>query len=187
MNPLKPNINSYYKQKQMIARVDRQGNILGQIEKWEAHRKGILHKAFTVAIIYKNKLIIQHRKHIAFDGVFDVTISSHQLFVDDKLEDTITATLKTLKREWNIEKKDLVKPIVNEGCVYYKAKDKYSEFTEHEMCDLLVCEIKTLKEPNFDFAYGYSLISKKELSNTSSRLYQNLAPWVKVMIKGKLL
>ena len=54
MNPLKPNINSYYKQKQMIARVDRQGNILGQIEKWEAHRKGILHKAFTVAIIYKN-------------------------------------------------------------------------------------------------------------------------------------
>lgn len=181
------NLNSYYKQKQMLARVNRKGNILGEIEKWEAHKKGILHKAFTVAIIYKNKLLVQHRKHVAFDGVFDVTISSHQLFVNGKLEDTITATLNTLKREWNIEKKDLIKPIVNEGCVYYKAKDKYSEFTEHEMCDLLVCEIKTLKEPNFDFAYGYSLVSKEELKRKDSRLYKNLAPWVLVMIKEKFL
>ena len=171
----------------MIARVDLKGNILGQIEKWEAHKKGILHKAFTVAIIYKDKLLVQHRKHVAFDGVFDVTISSHQLFIDDKLEDTIDATLKTLRREWNIGKKNLVKPIVNEGCVYYKAKDKYSEFIEHEMCDLLIAEIKTLQAPNFDFAYGYSLVSKDELKRTTSRLYQNLAPWVKVMIRKNLL
>ena len=180
-------MNTHYKKKMMIARVDKQGNILGQIEKWEAHRKGILHKAFTVAIIYKDKLLVQHRKHPVFNGVLDVTSSSHQVYENGKLQDTIKATFLTLKREWNIEKKDLVKPLVNEGAVYYKAKDKYSEFTEHEVCDLVVAEIKTLKEPNFDFAYGYSLVSKKELSNTSSRLYQNLATWVKVMVKEKFL
>lgn len=171
----------------MIARVNRKGEILGQIEKWEAHKKGILHKAFTVAIIYKDKLLVQHRKHVAFDGVLDVTISSHQLFINGKLEDTIEATLNTLKREWNIDKRDLVKPLVNQGAVYYKAKDKFSEFTEHEFCDLVVAEIKALKEPNFDFAYGYSLVTKEEMQNTNSRLYKNLAPWVKVMIGEKLI
>lgn len=180
-------MNSYYKQKQMIATCDKQGNITGEIEKWEAHKKGILHRAFTVAIIYNGQLLVQHRKHIAFDGVLDVTISSHQLMKDGKLEDTIESTLNTLKREWNITKKDLAKPIKNNGWVYYKAKDKFSEFTEHEVCDLLVAEIKKLKEPDFEFAYGYSLVSKEELGRKNSRLYQNLAPWVKVMVEKDLL
>lgn len=179
--------HSYYKQIQMIARCDKKGNILGEIEKWEAHKKGILHRAFTVAIMYKNKILLQHRKHPAFGGVLDATISSHQLFIDGQLEDTVKSTLKTLKREWNISKKDLVKPLRNDGKVYYKAKDKFSEFIEHEVCDILVAEIKTLKEPNLEFAYGYSLVTKKELRDTSSRLFSQLAPWVKVMISEKLL
>lgn len=180
-------LNSYLKQKQVIATCDKKGNITGEIEKWEAHKKGILHRAFTVAIIYKGKILVQHRKHIAFDGVLDVTISSHQLMIKGKLEDTIESTLNTLEREWNISKRDLVKPIKNTGWVYYKAKDTFSEFTEHEVCDLLFAEIKTLKEPNFEFAYGYSLVSKEELLRKDSRLYKNLAPWVKVMIEKNLL
>lgn len=172
---------------QIIATCDKEGNITGKIERWEAHRKGILHRAFTVAIIYKNKFLVQHRKHPAFNGIFDVTISSHQLMINGKLEDTLTSTLNTLKREWNISEKDLVKPLRNEGVVYYKAKDKYSEFTEHEVCDLLVAEIKTLREPNLEFAYGYSLVSKEELKRKNSRLYNSLAPWVKVMVEKDLL
>lgn len=180
-------INSYYKQKQMIATCDKNGNITGEIEKWEAHRKGILHRAYTVAIIHKNKLLLQHRKHPAFGGVLDATISSHQLVINGQLEDTIDSTYKTLEREWNITKKDLVKSVRNDGWVYYKAKDKFSEFWEHEVCDILVAEIKTLKEPNFDFAYGYSIVTMDELHDKTTLLYQNLAPWVKVMIKKNLL
>ncbi len=175
--------HSYYLQKQYIAKVDRKGNIIGQIEKWEAHRKGILHKAFTIAVFYKGDILLQHRKHPAFDGVFDATISSHQLIKDGKLEDTIKASEKTLKREWNISKKDLVKPLKEIGSVYYKAKDLYSEYIEHEVCSVVVAEIKTLRQPNLDFAYGYSLVTKKELANKNSRIFQNLAPWVKVMIR----
>ena len=178
---------SYYKQKQMIATCDKKGNVTGEIEKWEAHMKGILHRAFTVAIIHDGKILLQHRKHPAFGGVLDATISSHQLMVNGKLDDTIESTLKTLEREWNITKKDLVNPIRNDGHVYYKAYDKFSDFIEHEVCDILVAEIKTLKEPNFEFAYGYSLVTKKELHDTSTLLYQTLAPWVKVMIKKGLL
>lgn len=177
----------YFKKKLIIATCDKNGNITGEIEKWEAHKKGILHRAFTVAIIHNGKFLIQHRKHPAFGGVFDATISSHQLFTNGQLENTEQAALKTLKREWNITEKDLVKPVKNEGWVYYKAKDKYSEFIEHEVCDILVAEIKELKQPNLDFAYGYSVVSKEELTDKKSRLYQNLAPWVKVMIENNLL
>lgn len=179
-------MNSYYKQKITIAACDRKGNILGPIERWEAHEKGILHRAFTVALFYKGKLLIQHRKHPVFDGVFDVTSSSHQIFEKNTLQDTIEASLACLKREWGLTKKDVFK-LQDLGTVYYKAKDKYSIYTEHEVCNIVTCEIKTLPKTNLEVSYGYSLASKEELSNTSSRLYYNLAPWVKVMIKKGLL
>ncbi len=180
-------INSYYKQKQMIAKVDRKGNIIGKIEKWEAHKKGVLHKALSVALIYKGHYILQHRKHVAFDGVFDITSSSHQLYIDGILQTTLEATYQCLKREWNLEKKDLTGVPKNEGAVYYKAKDKYSIYTEHEVCEILITEVRKLPTPNYDFAYGFSLISKKELKDKKGKVYDTLAPWIKVMIEKGLL
>lgn len=177
----------YYKQKQMIARVDRDDNIIGEIEKWEAHKKGILHRAISVALLYKGMYVIQHRKHIAFDGTFDITVSSHQLMKNGKMEDTVECTLRALKREFNVDPKDLVKTPKIEGLVYYRAKDKYSEFTEHEIDDILIAELKDIPNPNYEFAYGYSLITKLELQKRNSLLYKNLAPWVKVMLKKNLL
>jgi hypothetical protein len=56
-------ISEYYKKRITIATCDKLGNITGEIERWEAHEKGILHRAFTVALLYKNKIIIQHQKH----------------------------------------------------------------------------------------------------------------------------
>lgn len=180
-------INNYYKQKQIIARVDKKGNVIGKIEKWEAHKRGILHKALTIALIYKNNYIVQHRKHPAFDGVFDITSSSHQLYINNKLQETLEATYLCLKREWNLEKDDLLFQPRNEGTVYYKARDKKSIYTEHEVCEILVTEVKKLPLPNFDFAHGYSLIKKEDLKNKKGRIYHNLAPWVKVMIAKNLL
>jgi isopentenyl-diphosphate delta-isomerase len=180
-------MQDYYQQKITIAKCDKNGNILGPIERWEAHEKGILHRAFTVAVFFEGKLLIQHRKHPVFDGVYDATSSSHQIFEKNKLQDTIEATFLCLKREWGIEKKDLAKLPKDLGIIYYKAKDKYSIYTEHEVCNVVVCEIKKLPKVNFEVSYGYSLASKNEISNQNSRLYKNLAPWVKMMIKeGKI-
>jgi isopentenyl-diphosphate delta-isomerase len=178
---------NYYKQKQIISTCDKNGNITGEIEKWEAHKKGILHRAISVALIYKGKYVIQHRKHIAFDGVFDITVSSHQLVTNSTMEDSVTCTLRALKREFNVDLKDLKKTPTIEGKVYYKAKDKYSEFTEHEVDDVLIAELKDIPNPNYEFAYGYSFVTKEELKNKNSRLYKNLAPWVQVMIEKKLI
>ena len=179
-------MNNYYKQKQIIAKVDKGGNVIGKIEKWEAHEKGILHKALTVALIYRDQFVVQHRRHPAFDGVLDITSSSHQIYVNDKLQTTEEATYECLKREWNLEKSDLSK-LKNMGAIYYKAKDPNSIYTEHEMCEILVAKLNVDPKPNLDFAYGFSLVGKDELQNKKSRTYKNLAPWVKTMIEENKL
>jgi len=180
-------MKNYYLKEQIIAKVDRKCNIIGKIEKWEAHRLGILHRGLTVAVFFEKYLIMQHRKHPAFDGVFDITSSSHQLFINEKLQDTIDATYDTLERELSITKSDLISKPENLGFVYYKAKDPKSEFTEHEIDDVLIVKVKKIPNPNLDYAYGLSFVKRNELSNTKSKIYTNLAPWVKVMIaKNKL-
>lgn len=180
-------LKNHYTKKIFVGLCDRNGVVKNGMERWDAHKKGALHRAFTLVIIYKNKLVVQHRKHPVFGGVLDITISSHQEYVNKNLEGFEKSALKTLEREWNIKKSDIVGEISDKGFVYYKAKDKYSGYTEHEICSVLKVKVKKLKSPNFEFAYGYSFISRNELKNINTRLYKSLAPWVKVMIKKGLL
>lgn len=179
-------MKDYYSQKIIIAKCNKDGEILGPVERWEAHKNAILHRAFTVAVYFNGKLLVQHRRHPVFDGIFDVTSSSHQVFENGKLQDTIEASLECLKREWRLNKNSIF-GLQDLGTIYYKAKDKYSIYTEHEICNVVICEVKKIPKPNMEVCYGYSLVSKKELSNTNSHTYQNLAPWVKAMIKKGLI
>jgi isopentenyl-diphosphate delta-isomerase len=174
---------NYYKKEQFIAAVDKNGNILGSIEKWEAHKKGILHKAFSVTLQYKDTYILQHRKHPVFDGVFDLSCSSHQLMKGGKLESDTDAVLKTLKREWKIDKTNITGKIQNIGVTYYKSKDENSKYIEHELCDQFLIKIKKLPQIHTDYAYGYSLVTEKELKNKRSRIWKNLAPWSKKAVE----
>lgn len=167
----------YYKENQYIAALDKKGNILGNIEKWEAHKKGILHKAFTVIIQYKNFYVLQHRKHPVFDGVFDLSCSSHQIYINEMLQDTTTAALIALKREWGILEKDIVGKIKIEKPIYYKAKDKNTGFFEHEVCDQVFVKVREIPAPNFTYAYGISLVTKEDLRK--KEIYNLLAPWAK--------
>lgn len=172
----------------MIARCDKKGNILGPIERWEAHEKGILHRAFSVVMKYKDYYIIQHRKHPVFDAVIDVTSSSHQIYnaKTKTLQDTVEATINTLLREWKMSERDfLTKPKVI-GTVYYKAKDKHSIYIEHEVDDVVEVKVKRIPEPNYEFAYGSSLMTRRDLMKVG-RVREVVAPWVKAMLRKNLL
>lgn len=176
-------MNDYYKTNQLIAALDNKGNIIGKVDKWEAHEKGILHKAISITLTFQNQYILQIRKHPAFDKVLDLTSSSHQLYVDNKLQTSIEATYDCLMREWVIEKNELDSVPKILGTVYYKAKDPNSIYTEHEFCDILTLEIKSMPNPNLEFAYGFKLCTKDELLNKDSEIYKNLAPWCKVAVE----
>jgi isopentenyl-diphosphate Delta-isomerase len=178
---------NYYISIQKIAKLDKKGKIIGQIEKWEAHKNGVLHKAISITLIYKDQYILQHRKHPAFNGVFDLTSSSHQLYVNNKLQSSVDTAYECLKREWGINKNDLIGDIKEVGEIYYKAKDPNSIFKEHEMCIMLLAKVKKLPISNFDYAYGYSLVNKEDLTDKKSLIYKNLAPWCKEAIEKSLI
>jgi isopentenyl-diphosphate Delta-isomerase len=169
----------YYKKKLFLAEVDKEDNIVKKIERWEAHKSGILHRGFTVILIYQGNIVLQHRKHLAFDGNFDLTFSSHQIYVYGQLQTDLEAINETLKREWNIDNTGLISEPKYLGKFYYKAKDPNSIFTEHEIDYIYRAELRNLPYPNPDFAYGYKLINnlKLEINNFI------IAPWVNNIIK----
>ena len=178
---------SYYDEQQEIAHVDEHDNILSSIEKWEAHKKGILHRAITVAVFYKDFAILQHRKHPVFDNVFDLSVSSHQLITNGKIERDEDTLYRTIDRELGLSETDLIDKPIHDGEICYKATDPHSKYIEHEVCHIYTCHSKNAPKINLEFAYGYSLQKVEEIKNQKSPLYSILAPWVKEMINKELI
>ena len=166
----------YYKKKLFLAEVDKNDNVIKMVERWQAHKEGVLHRGFTTILTYQDNIVLQHRKHLAFDGYFDLTFSSHQIYKNEKLQNDLEAIYETLKREWNIDKTGLVSEPKFLDKFYYKAKDPNSIFTEHEIDYVYSAKLKNLPTPNTDFAYGFELISKREIKN------YKIAPWVKQIV-----
>lgn len=177
---------NYYQQKLFLAKVDNSDNIIGKIERWEAHKEGVLHRGFTAILTYQNDIVLQHRKHPAFDGYFDLTFSSHQVYKNNHLQTDLEAIYDTLKREWYINTDDLIEKPKYLGKFYYSAKDSQSVFTEHEIDYIYQAELKNLPTPNSDYAYGFKLINKSRIKNLKLKIKDfKIAPWIKEMIKEK--
>ncbi len=167
----------YYKKELFLAEVDKDDNIIGMVERWKAHREAVLHRGFTAILTYHDKIVLQHRKHLAFDEYFDLTFSSHQIFVNEKLQTDMDAIYETFKREWNIDQTGLTGEPKYLDKFYYKAKDPNSIFTEHEIDYIYEAELKDLPNPNPDFAYGFKLIDKQNIENYKT------APWVDKIVE----
>lgn len=172
----------YYKQRLFLAQVDKNDNIIGEVERWRAHKEGILHRGFTAILTYKGKYLLQHRKHPAFDKYWDFTFSSHQVYENGKLESDLDAIYKALFREWNLNKPDIIQKPEKIGQVYYLAKDPNSIYTEHEIDYIYLAKINKLPHPNLDYSYTYELIDKIDKITKLSSSYM-LAPWVKQIIE----
>ena len=152
----------YYKAVQFLAVVDRKDNIIGKMEKWEAHKKGVLHRGYTAILEFENNIVLQHRKHPVFDGVYDLSFSSHQFYQGERLQTDEEAIYEGLKREWGVEKFE-IRSLKYLNNVYYKEKDKNSEYFEHEIDYIYVGKLNKMPTANPDFAYGQIAVSKKNL------------------------
>lgn len=175
----------YYKAIQYLAVVDREDNVIGEMEKWEAHKKGALHRGYTVILEFENKVILQHRKHPVFDKVYDLSFSSHQFYKSGKLQTDEDAIYEGLKREWSVGKSE-IRSLRFLNTVYYKEKDKNSEYFEHEIDYIYVVQLNKMPTANTDFAYGQKIIQKTNLVSEIKKLQLNLAPWVEKIFEMKL-
>lgn len=173
--------SQYYKEKIYVAQVDKRDNIVEQVERWDAHKNGILHRGFTAILVYRDRFLLQHRKHPAFDGVWDLTFSSHQIYKNGMLQKDCDAIAAALEREWNMQDDDM--QCTKIGSVYYKAKDPNSIFTEHEIDYVYVVPIGILPHVNTEFAYGYELIDRSPKKCRQALKKYQLAPWVEKILE----
>ena len=171
--------DTYLKKEIFLPIVNEQDEVLGKEERWHVHRNGILHQAFTVQLLLEGKTILQHRKHIVFDGYFDATILSHPMWLPDeeRFQTIEEAIYYTVKREWDIEESELHNLRLKEQ-YHYRAYDHISNLIEHEMNNWYVAEIDTLKPTNYDVAYGYSVVEEKHCYENKA-IEQLLAPWLR--------
>ena len=176
----------YYKKQQFIAEVNEQDEVIGKVEKWEAHKKGILHRGYTAILSFEDQLVLQHRKHPVFDNVFDFSFSSHQLYTGDKVQDNVVAVLEGLQREWGIHAEDIIEDIKLVKKIYYKAFDDASGYYEHEVDHVYTVELGKLPVPNYEFAYGFYTIHRNNAEKLiDPRVQSLLAPWAHKIIEEK--
>jgi isopentenyldiphosphate isomerase len=174
--------NTYYDQKLFLAGVDKEDMILRPVERWEAHKDGILHRGFTVIMEVHGKYILQHRKNPVFDNTWDLSFSSHQIYENNILIPDNDAIERSLKREWNVNPDMVVAPPRLLGKVYYKAKDPKSIYMEHEIDYIYFLELKEQPSINTDYCYGYELIEGSLGLNTRLSEY-TLSPWVRTILQ----
>ncbi len=173
--------------KKFLLEVDKNDKVIGKEGENVVHSKGKLHRGFVIALMYQNLYIIQHRKNNIFNGYLDFTCSSHPTQKDNNEEGMQKAIAKTLNKQWGITTGNLFYTPKLKGKIYYKALDKESKMIEHEISYFFVSGIKEPPKLNLTYSYGYSFIEKEDLYNTSFASQRIFAPWVKEILKEKLL
>lgn len=106
--------------------VDKEDNAIGTMEKLEAHRKGVLHRAFSVLLFDDDgKLLLQKRSVAKYHSsrLWTNTCCSHPL-PGESLDE---ATVRRLKEEMGI----VVQPTFAFSFIYKAQLDK--QLTEHEL------------------------------------------------------
>lgn len=165
---------------QTLIVVDDKDNMLGYAPRIECHTgKGIRHRAFVILLYNKDKkILLQHRKHRLFDKLWDLAGASHPLHIDGRNDSYIEAASRCLKNEWGIENVKLEKI----GAFNYFKEDEKN--CENEYCALIVGEYNGELIANQETAYGFRLVSLKQLLSEIEKKPESLTPWLIEAIKA---
>ncbi|MCX7956236.1 MAG: hypothetical protein N2593_04005 [Patescibacteria group bacterium] len=167
---------NYYQKNINILQVNKKDKIIKSIDRWQAHKEGILHRGFTCIIKINNFYVIQKRKHKVFDNVFDLSFSSHpQMLKNKKLQKIEKAIIENFKREWTFKGK--IKKLKFLDKYYYKEKDEKSGFIENEINYLYLIEIEGKIKNKEEYSYGMDFMDFNILYKKFKNF--NFAPWIK--------
>lgn len=118
--------------KEYVVLIDEEGNRLGLEEKIEAHKKGLLHKAFSIFIFNKEgKMLLQKRakSKYHFSGLWSNACCSHP-FDGELTED---AAHRRLVEELGFD------AVLNKAFTFkYKIYDPSSGLYEHELDEVFI-------------------------------------------------
>jgi len=154
--------------------VDREDKPLGLMEKMEAHRKGLLHRAFSVFIFnLNNELMLQQRALGKYHspGLWSNTCCSHPRDGEAVLE----AGHRRLKEEMGFDCQ-LEKTI---DFIYYAELDK--GMIEHEFDHVLVGRFDGFPEINPQEVHSWKWIKLEDLSEDMEKNPEHYTVWFRII------
>lgn len=128
--------------------VDQEDKVLGIMEKMEAHRKGLLHRAFSIYLFNsKGQILLQKRAGSKYHsgGLWTNTCCSHPR-PEESIED---AARRRLKEEMGIETQ------LNEICSFTYKVELDKGMTEHELLHVFTGSYEKEPQINPEEAEGW--------------------------------
>lgn len=163
-------------QKQTLLLVDHKDRFLGYAKRDECHLgNGLVHRAF-VALLgnRKDQVLLQKRKHMLWDGYWDITATSHVLHMTDRNESYEEAAWRALCKEMGIQGVYLR----NVGGFYYFERFK-KKYCENEYCSILLGEYDGLVEPNAEDVYEYAWVARETFIKECQKKKSPFTPWAR--------
>jgi isopentenyl-diphosphate Delta-isomerase len=155
--------------------VDEHDNVLGAMDKLEAHRKGILHRAFSILIFNpKGELLLQKRSRNKYHsgGLWTNACCSHP-GPNESLDD---ATRKRLKHEMGID----LQPAYAYKFLYRSKLDK--DLTEHELDHVFTGIFDGTPIINNDEVEDWKFISIQSLREDIERHPDHYTIWFRLIM-----
>ena len=166
------------KEQNLVVLVDENNNEIGTEEKIEAHKKGLLHRAFSVFIANnENKILIHQRAKVKyhFGGLWSNSCCSHPK-PDEAIED---AARRRVNEELGMSIDKLKKAFTET----YKFKCEKSGLIEHEYNQIFTANCsKTIVNPDPNEIDDYRWVGKNELEKMVQSEPKLFTPWFKLFL-----
>lgn len=160
---------------EFVVLVDELDQPKGIMEKLEAHKQGLLHRAFSIFIFNsKQELLLQKRANHKYHcgGLWTNTCCSHQR----PNESTLDAANRRLKEEMGMEC-----ALETTFSFVYKAEFD-NGLTEHEFDHVLVGYCDDTPEINSEEVGSYKYMSLEAIQEDLERNEHLYTPWFKIAV-----
>lgn len=139
--------------------------------------EGKKHLAVSVLLINgNNEVLLQKRKHLVFDNLWDLTASTDLSHFENKDESLEEAADRCLKREYDINNINGLKKLG--GFSYFAPYHTVQgDFCENEYDIILTGEYDGEVKMNPEVGYEYKWVDKEEFLKDIDQNPQNYTPW----------
>ena len=154
--------------------VNEKDEIIGEMEKMEAHQKGVLHRAFSVFIFNdKNEMLLQKRASSKYHsgGLWSNTCCSHPRIGETE----VAAGERRLQEELGFSV-----ALTNVFSFIYKA-ELDNELTEHELDHVLIGEYNAAPALNLEEVEDWKYVSLDWLASDLTTHHDAYTIWFRTI------
>ncbi len=158
----------------LVILVNENDEVLGEMEKMEAHRKGVLHRAISVLVFNsKGEWLLQQRAGIKYHSglLWSNTTCTHPM----SGEETIDAAHRRLMEEMGMKS-----PLKKAFSFQYKA-ELDGDMIEHELDHVFIGESDNVPEINKEEVENYKYISTEQLQSHMDSSPDEFTEWFKIL------